>query len=103
MVGKPIKMSMMPAPPGEFIREEILAPLGLSITKAATVMKMRRPTLSDIINDKARLTPEVALRIEKAFGVSMDLLLRMQTAYEAAKARSQWAEMDVDRYVETAN
>ena len=95
---RPIKMGMMPAPPGEFIREEILAPLGLSISKAAEIMKMRRPTLSDIVNGKARLSPDAALRIEKAFGVSMDLLLRMQATYEAAKARERAGEVDVDRY-----
>ena len=98
MSKKPIKMGMMPAAPGEFIREEILAPLGLSISKAAAVLKMRRPTLSDIVNGKARLTPEVALRLEKAFGVSMDLLLRMQASYEVAKARERAGDVDVQRY-----
>lgn len=98
MSKKPIPIGMMPSPPGEFIREEILAPLGLSISKAAALMKMRRPTLSDIVNDKARLTSDVALRIEKAFGVSMDLLLRMQATYEAAKARERAGEIDIERY-----
>ena len=99
MKKQPMKMGMMPAPPGSFIREEVLTPLGLSISKAAAVMKMRRPTLSDIINDKARLTPDVALRLEKAFGVSMELLLRMQASYEVAKARENAAGIDVERYV----
>ena len=94
----PIKSAMMPAAPGEFIREEILTPLGLSISRAAEVLKVRRPTLSDIVNGKVRLTPDVALRIEKAFGVSMGLLLRMQVAHEVAKARARAAEVDVDRF-----
>ena len=98
MSSKPIKIGMMPPPTGEFIREEILMPLGLSISKAAEVLKMRRPTLSDIVNGKARVTPDVALRIEKAFGVSMDLLLRMQASYEIAKARGKAAEINVERY-----
>ena len=98
MSKRPIKMGMMPAPPGEIIREEILVPLSLSVSKAAEVMKMRRPTLSDIVNGKARLTPDVALRMEKAFGVSMDLLLRMQASYEAARARERAEEVDVERY-----
>jgi len=98
MVRKPIKMGMMPAPPGEFIRDQILNPLNLSISKAAEVIKIRRPTLSDIINGKARLNSDVALRLEKAFGVSMDLLLRMQTAYEVAKARERSEEVDVQPY-----
>ncbi len=95
---KPIKKGMMPAPPGEFIREEILLPLGLSISKAARAMKMRRATLSEIVNDKTRLTPDVALRLEKAFGVSMELLLRMQASYEVAQTRQRAGEIDVERY-----
>ena len=98
MARKPIRMGMAPAPVGAFIREEIFAPLGLSISKAAELTKVRRPTLSEIVNGKARLSPDVALRLEKAFGVSMDLLLRMQTAHEAARARERAAEIDVDRY-----
>lgn len=98
MPKKPIRMGMRPAAPGDFIREEILSPLDLSISKAAEVLKMRRPTLSDIVNGKARPTPDVALRIEKAFGVSMDLLLRIQAAYEAFTARDKSAETDVERY-----
>ena len=95
---KPIKKGMMTAPPGEFIREEILLPLGLSISKAARVMKMRRATLSEIVNDKSRLTPDVALRLERAFGVSMELLLRMQGSYEIAQTRQRAGEIDVERY-----
>jgi len=98
MARKPIKMGMMPAPPGEFIRDQILEPLNLSISKAAEIIKIRRPTLSDIINGKARLNSDVALRLEKAFGVSMELLLRMQTAYEVAKARERSEEVDVQPY-----
>ncbi len=95
----PLKMGMMPSAPGEFIREEVFIPLGLSITKAAEIMRMRRPTLSDIVNGKARLTPEVALRLEKAFGVSMELLLRMQTSYDVALVRKQPTAIGVRRYV----
>ncbi len=98
MARKPIKMGMMPAPPGEFIRDQILEPLNLSISKAAEIIKIRRPTLSDIINGKARLNSDVALRLEKAFGVSMELLLRMQTAYEVAQARERSEEVDVQPY-----
>ncbi len=98
MKKKPIKMGMMPALPGEFIRDQVLEPLSLSISKAAEVIKVRRPTLSDIINGKARLSSDVALRLEKAFGVSMELLLRMQTAYEVAQARERAGDVDVKRY-----
>ena len=98
MSKKPIKMGMMPAPPGQFIREEVFAALGLSISRAAEIIKVRRPTLSDIVNGKARLSPDVALRIEKAFGVSMEFLLRMQTAFDVAQARARAGEVDVKRY-----
>ena len=54
---------------GAFIREEILDELDLSVSKAAEILNVRRATLSDLVNEKAKLSPEMALRIEKAFGV----------------------------------
>ena len=99
MRDEPIKRGMTPPPIGPFIREEVFLPLGLSISKAAALTKVRRATLSDIVNGKARLTPDVALRLEKAFGVSMALLLRMQTAHDVAKARERTDKIDVRRYV----
>lgn len=96
---QPVKMGMMPSAPGDFIREEIFAPLGLNISMAAEVLLMRRPTLSDIVNGKTRLTPEVAFRLEKAFGVSMELLLRMQASYDAASIRRKKPEIQVRRYI----
>ena len=87
-----------PAHPGEFVRDEILEPLGLSITKAADVLCVRRATLSDLTNGNAALSAEMALRIEKAFGVSMDLLLRMQAAYDAAQARRRSKQIRVERF-----
>jgi addiction module HigA family antidote len=61
------------------------------VSKAADILKVRRATLSDLLRGKAVLTPEMALRIEKAFGPDMDHLLRMQLAYDVAKNRSTWA------------
>ena len=63
---------------GAFIRDEILDELGLSVARAAEILGVRRATLSDLVNEKAALSPEMALRLEKAFGVKMDLLLKMQ-------------------------
>ena len=83
---------------GRQLRDQTLEPLGLSISKAAAIMKVRRPTFSDIVNGKARLSPDVALRIEMAFGVSMELLLRMQTSFEIAQARKRAGEVDVQPY-----
>lgn len=60
--------------PGDFIRTEIIEALGLSISKAADILKVRRATLSDLLAGKASLSSEMALRIEKAFGPDMDHL-----------------------------
>jgi antitoxin HigA-1 len=73
------EFGMMPSHPGAIVREEILAPLNLSVTNAARALGVRRATLSDLLNEKAAMSPEMALRIEKAFGVSMEMMLRIQT------------------------
>ena len=72
--------------------------MGLSVTRAAEILGVRRATLSDLLNRRAALSPEMALRIEKAFGVCMDLLLRMQAWYGAAQMRSRSSEINVQRY-----
>jgi addiction module HigA family antidote len=88
-----------PPHPGDLIRSEIIEALGLSISKAASLLKVRRATLSDLLNGKSALTPEMALRIEKAFGPEMDHLLRMQVAYDVARMRRQSDRINVKRYV----
>ena len=80
-------VGMTPSHPGAIVREEILAPLGLNVTKAAKALGVRRATLSDLLNEKAALSPEMAFRIEKAFGVSMEMLLRIQVAWDIAATR----------------
>ena len=95
----PVRIGMRPSPPGEFVREEILEELGLSVARAADLLGVRRATLSDLINGKAALSPEMALRIEKAFGVSMDTLLRMQAWHDSYMMRQRAAEIAVERYV----
>ncbi len=95
----PVKIGMKPAHPGVFIREEILDPLGLPIARAAEVLGVRRATLSDLVNGKAALSPEMALRIEKAFGVSMDTLLRMQAWHDSYCMRERADEVDVKPFV----
>jgi addiction module HigA family antidote len=77
------KIRLRPAHPGEFIREQILKELGLSIARAAEILGVRRATLSDVANGKAALSPEMALRIEKAFGFSMTQLLHLQDWHDA--------------------
>lgn len=92
------KVGMKPTHPGEFVREEILNELGLSVTKAAEILAVRRATLSDLVNGNAALSPEMALRIEKAFGVSMDTLLRMQAWHDIHTMRERAGQIDVKRY-----
>jgi addiction module HigA family antidote len=88
-----------PPHPGELIRTEIVEALGLSVSKASEILKVRRATLSDLLHGKAALTPEMALRIEKAFGPDMDHLLRMQLAYDVAATRQHAKGIGVKRYV----
>lgn len=85
--------------PGDLIKTEVIDALGLSVSRAAEILKVRRATLSDLLNGKAALTPEMALRIEKAFGPEMDHLLRMQLAYDVAKARERVRDLAIKRYV----
>ena len=91
-----------PPHPGELIKTEVIEPLGLNVSNAADILKVRRATLSDLLRGKASLTPEMALRIEKAFGPEMDHLLRMQLAYDVAKTRAHARNISVKRYVPAA-
>lgn len=84
-----------PAHPGGFIKHEIIEPLGLSVTAAAAALGVTRATLSTLLNEHAHLSPEMALRIEKAFGVSMDTLMRMQNSYDIAQTRKREGEIKV--------
>jgi addiction module HigA family antidote len=88
-----------PPHPGDLIRTEIIEALGLSVSKAAEILQVRRATLSDLLNGKSTLTPDMALRIEKAFGPEMDHLLRMQLAYDVSKTRSYAKNLAIKRYV----
>jgi addiction module HigA family antidote len=87
-----------PPHPGDFIRTEIIEPRGLSVTAAAQVLRVSRPALSSLVNGKAGLSGDMALRVEKAFGVKMDTLLRMQASYEIARTRKLEAQIKVNRY-----
>jgi antitoxin HigA-1 len=86
-----------PPHPGDFIRTEIIEPAGLSVTAAAAALQVSRPALSSLLNGKANLSGEMALRIEKAFGVRMDTLMRMQFAHDIAQTRKREREIRVRR------
>ena len=98
MAKKGIKVNMMPSHPGDFVRTEVIDELGLNVTKAAEILGVRRATLSDLLNGNASLSPEMALRVEKAFGISMDMLMRMQAWHDANQMRARADEIAVRRY-----
>ena len=87
---------------GAFIRSEIIEPHGLTVTAAAKVLGVSRPALSSLLNAKADLSGDMALRLEKAFGVSMELLMRMQASYNIAQARKRERQIDVRPFVVAA-
>ncbi len=72
--------------------------MGLTVTKAAEILGVRRATLSALLNSNASLSAEMALCIEKAFYVRMDMLLRMQAWYDTSKMRARASEIAVQRY-----
>jgi addiction module HigA family antidote len=86
-----------PPHPGDFIRTEIIKPAGLSVTAAASALQVSRPALSSLLNGKADLSGDMALRIEKAFGVKMDTLMRMQGSYDIAQTRKREKHIHVKR------
>jgi addiction module HigA family antidote len=92
-----------PPHPGDFVRTEIIEPAGLSVTAAAAALQVSRPALSSLLNGKADLSGDMALRIEKAFGVKMDTLMRMQSAYDIARTRKREKEIRVRRISSTAD
>ena len=91
-----------PPHPGDFIRTEIIEPAQLSVTAAAAALQVSRVALSSLLNGKADLSGDMALRIEKAFGVKMDTLMRMQSAYDIAETRKRAKGIRVKRVQRTA-
>ncbi|HEV2351262.1 MAG TPA: HigA family addiction module antitoxin [Terriglobia bacterium] len=88
---------------GDFIRTEIVEPAGLSVTAAAAALHVSRPTLSSLLNGRSDLSGDMALRIEKAFGVKMDTLMRMQASYDIAQTRKREKQIRVRPIHEMAN
>ena len=87
-----------PPHPGRSIKDACLDPLGLTVTEGARVLDVARHTLSRLINAQAGISPDMAIRLEKAFGSSADVWLRMQAAYDLAQARTHENRIDVKRY-----
>ena len=83
---------------GDFIRTEVIEAHGLSVTAAAAVLGVSRPALSAFLNGRASLSGEMAVRIEKAFGLKAETMLRMQNNYDIAQARLRYRHIRVRRY-----
>ena len=87
-----------PVHPGRFVRTVILEPLGLSVTEAAGVLGVTRVALSCLINEQASLSPDMAIRLDKAFGADLETLMRMQNSYDIALARQREGDIKVARF-----
>ena len=94
-----IKPNFPPCHVGGFIKDNII-PDDMTVTGAAHMLDVDKSTLSKLLNEKSSLTPEMALRIEKVFGVKMDTLLRMQTRYDTWHMRQRESELKLKRYEE---
>jgi addiction module HigA family antidote len=87
-----------PPHPGLSVKHDCLEPLGLSVTKGAKILGVTRQTLNDLVNGHRGISPEMALRLDMAFGGGADVWLRMQAAYDLAQARQKADRINVQRY-----
>jgi addiction module HigA family antidote len=91
-----------PPHPGGILRRQVVEPLGLTVTEAARALRVSRPAISNLLNERVALSPEMAVRFEKAFGVDMETILGLQHAYDVAAARKGASVIGVRRYKDTA-
>lgn len=87
-----------PVHPGRMVMSGCLEPLGLSVTEGAKALGVSRLTLSKIVNEKSGISPDMAIRLSKAFGSTPETWLQMQLAHDLARAREHEDEIHVDRY-----
>ena len=87
-----------PPHPGRSIRDACLEPFGLSVTEGAKVLGVTRQALNNVVNGKAAISPEMALRLAKAFGSTPETWLQMQVNYDLAQARKSESKIKVRRY-----
>ena len=86
-----------PVHPGRIVRHDCLEPLGLSVTEGAKVLGVSRQALNNVVNGKAGIRPELAIRLAKAFGSTAETWLRMQLAYDLGAARKDESKIKVRR------
>jgi addiction module HigA family antidote len=87
-----------PPHPGLSVRLNCLEPFALSVTEGAKALGVSRTTLSRLINGQAGVSPDMAIRLSKAFGATPDIWIRMQAAYDLAQARMHENEIKVKPY-----
>lgn len=90
-----------PPHPGEIVREECIKPLGLSVTDAAKGLGVTRKTLSELLNGHSGVSPEMAIRLEKAFGSTAETWLRLQ--YDLWQAKQRAASVEVRPFATMAS
>ena len=87
-----------PIHPGAIVRQDCLEPLALSITAGAKVLGVSRQTLNNIVNERTGISPDMAIRLSKAFGSTPETWLQLQLAHDLAKARQHEGAIKVSRY-----
>ena len=87
-----------PPHPGGIVRRQCLEPLGLSVTRAAEGLGVTRQALSELVNERAGISVEMAIRLSKAFGSTPETWLGMQMAWELWQARDRAGQLEVERF-----
>ena len=84
--------------PGKVVRVSCLEPLGLNVTEGARSLGVSRQALSNLVNCRARMSADMAIRLAKAFGSTTETWIRLQAAYDIAQAQARQDEIEVERY-----
>jgi addiction module HigA family antidote len=93
-------MMKNPAHPGEILRELYLEPLGLTVTAAAKGLGVSRKTLSELLNGRYGISPEMAFRLAKAFGADPEFWLRLQNTYDLAQVRAHAEQLEIQTFIQ---
>ena len=88
--------------PGRWLKADVVDHYGMTVSRVAEHLGVTRPAMSNLLNGKAALSPEMAIRFQKAFGISAETMLRMQAAYDLAQAELRADEIKVERWPEAA-
>lgn len=102
MAKRKISIGMAPPHPGGFVRREVLEALGLSVSQAADILDVRRATVSDLVDEKASLSPDMALRLDMAFGLDTRQMLEMQAWFDAHAVQEKRGSLNVRRFESVA-